>query len=88
MSNYELTLLLDEEKELDEIKKLLESTKAKIKQEDKLGKKTLSYPIKKKRDAYFFTLMFEIEEKDTLELKKKLDFSEKLLRYLLIKQDK
>ncbi len=81
---YELTFLLNEESELGIIKKLIESLSGKILGEEAWGKKTLAYPIKKSRTANFYSWTLEMEEKNMSELRKKLNFSEKLLRYLLL----
>lgn len=87
MTKYELTLLLEEEKILEEIKKLLEAAKAKIVLENKWGKKSLSYPIKKKLSAYYFNLVVDLDLNEVNPLKKKLDYDEKIMRYLLLKID-
>ncbi len=87
MNKYELTLLLEEEKKIDEVKKLLEAAKAKIVTENKWGKKSLSYPIKKKLGAYYFNLVLDLELNDVNPLKKKLDYNEQIMRYLLLKID-
>jgi len=85
MSQYEITILLNEEKELDIIRKLLESFSGRIVEEKNLGKKSLSYPIKKNTSANFYNWSFEIEEDKINEFKKKLNFNEKIIRFLLLK---
>lgn len=84
MNQYDLTFLLNEESELENIKKLIESLSGKILEEEKWGKKTLAYPIKKNTTAEFYFWKFEMEQKNVNELRKKLNFNEKLLRYLLL----
>lgn len=81
---YELIFLLNEESELGVIKKLIESHSGKILEEQSWGKKTLAYPIKKLRSSNFYSWKFEIDEKNVTELRKKLNFNEKLIRYLLL----
>lgn len=81
---YELVLLLNQEAELEQIKSLITTLKGKIEKEEKWGEKTLAYPIKKNHRALFFDLFIDIDEKQTSELRKKLNFSEKLLRFLLL----
>jgi len=81
---YELIFLLNEESELTNIKKLIESLSGKILEEETWGKKTLAYPVKKTRTAAFYFWKFEIDSKNVTELRKKLNFNEKLLRYLLL----
>lgn len=88
MNKYNLTFLLNEEADLGTIKKLIESLSGKILEEETWGKKTLAYPIKKTGAANFYSWTLEIDEKDVSELRKKLNFNEKLLRYLLLAADK
>lgn len=84
---YELIFLLNEESELGNIKKLIESLSGKILEEETWGKKTLAYPIKKSRTANFYSWTLDMEEKNMSELRKKLNFNEKLLRYLLLVEE-
>ncbi len=81
---YELTFLTKEEAELKNIVELVESLKGKVTLEEKWGEKTLSYSIKKNHTAFFYNFQFEIDKKNVLELKNKLNFNEKILRYLLL----
>ncbi|KKP53061.1 MAG: SSU ribosomal protein S6P [Candidatus Roizmanbacteria bacterium GW2011_GWA2_33_33] len=81
---YELTFLIKEEAQAKIIKDLIESYKGKVTKEDKWGEKTLAYSIKKNRTALFYNFQFEIDKKNVLELKNKLNLNEKILRYLLL----
>lgn len=87
MSRYEFTFLLPEETEAKNIKELVKSLKGKIEEDEKWGKKDLAYSIKKNITAYYFHLLFNMDQKNISELKKKLNFNEKLIRYLLLKID-
>ncbi len=82
---YELTFLLNQEEELTKIKELIISLKGKVSKEEKWGEKSLYFPIKKARRAVFYNWLLELDEKQMKELRKKLDFNEKVLRYLLLK---
>ncbi len=84
---YDLTFLLNEESELENIRKLIEFLSGKILEEEKWGKKTLAYRIKKNTTAEFYCWKFEMEQKKINELRKKLNFNEKLLRYLLLNSE-
>ncbi len=84
MAQYELTFLLNEESEVKAVKELLESFKGKILKEDNWGKKSLSYPIKKHTAATFYHWVLNMDSKDVLEFRKKLNYNEKLMRYLLL----
>ena len=81
---YELTFLIKEEAELKNVKDLIESYKGKVTKEDKWGEKTLAYSIKKNRTALFYNFQFEVDKKNILEFKNKLNLNEKILRYLLL----
>lgn len=81
---YELTFLTKEETELKNIKELIGSFKGKVIREEKWGEKTLAYSIKKNHTALFCNFQFELDKKNVAELKKKLNFNDKLLRYLLL----
>jgi len=81
---YELTFLIKEETELKNIKDLILSYQGKVTKEEKWGEKTLAYPIKKNRTALFYNFQFEVDKKNVLELKNKLNLNEKILRYLLL----
>ena len=85
MSQYELTFLLKKKEEEKDIKEVITSIKAKIIKEEAWGEKTLSYPIKKNRSAFFFNWLIKTDEKTILALRKKLNFEEKIIRYLLLK---
>lgn len=82
--NYELTFLLPEAEETKKVKELIHSLKGTIKKEESWGNKNLVYPIKKSSRAYFFNWQIDISKDKINELRKKLNFNEKLIRYLLL----
>lgn len=84
MTKYELVVLLPDEEETKQVKTLLTSLKAKVIKEESWGKKPLAYPVKKLGAAYFYDWIIELEGKRVVDLTKKLNFNEKLLRYLLL----
>lgn len=81
---YELTFLLNEEKELTVLKELLKSLDAKLVEETAWGKKNLIYPIKKHTNASFYHWKIDVKKNQVAELRKKLNYNEKLIRYLLL----
>jgi len=81
---YELTFLLQDEAETKTIKELFTLLSVKLVKEDSWGKKMLAYPIAKSRTALFFHWIIETDKKKVLELKKRLNYNEKLIRYLLL----
>lgn len=84
MSQYSLTFLLNEEAELKVLKELVTSLDGVIKKEEKWGEKPLAYPIKNINSAHYYQWSIEVEKSKILELKKKLNYNEKLIRYLLL----
>lgn len=85
MTQYELTLLLDEEKDLEGLKALITSVSGKLLKEEKWGGKNLSYPIKRRLSALYYNLLVDIDAKKVNELKRGINFNEKVIRYLLSK---
>lgn len=84
MSQYELTFLLNEEAELKVLKELITSVEGEVTKEEKWGEKTLSYPIKKNYKAHYYHWKLSIPTKKVTDLRKKLNYNEKLIRYLLL----
>lgn len=84
MKQYELTLLLSKKEDLNLVKKILEENGAAVEKEESWGEKKLAYPVKKQRSAYFFTLYIKTNPSNLLEIKKKLNYEEKILRFLLL----
>lgn len=81
---YELTFLLNEEKELAVIKTLLKSLDVKLLEESTWGKKNLIYPINKITSAQFYHWKIETQRNQIAELRKKLNYNENLIRFLLL----
>lgn len=86
MNQYEFVFLLNEKEELKNLKSLITSVSGKVLEEKSLGKKTLAYPIKKQTAAEFYEWKLELSPSTLQEFKKKIGFNEKLLRYLLLKE--
>ncbi|MFW5704131.1 MAG: 30S ribosomal protein S6 [Patescibacteria group bacterium] len=87
MSTYELAVLVRKEADLENVKKLLSSANATIEKEDAWGKRELAYPIKKETQAYYYFLDVTVDGGAIEELKQKMNFDEKVLRYLLLTRD-
>lgn len=85
---YELTLLLEKEADLKNIKEIITLLQGKIEKEESWGEKLLAYKIGKHRKALYFHLIISIERKNLKELKQKLNFETKIIRYLLLKEKK
>ncbi|MEK7070497.1 MAG: 30S ribosomal protein S6 [Patescibacteria group bacterium] len=87
MMKYDFVFLLNDEAELKTLKDLVISLSGKVQKEQSLGLKNLNYPIKKQTSAHFYEWQLEIDPDKTTELKKRLGYNEKVLRYLLLKED-
>lgn len=87
MNLYELVFILKEDKKeiLDRIKQLIQSLNGEIKSEEKWGKKELAYKIKRLEAAYYYLFRFNLPKNQTFELRRKLNFDEDIVRYLLLK---
>lgn len=85
MSAYEFVFLLNAKEELKTLKEFITSLSGKVVEEKTLGKKNLTYPIKKQTSAEFYEWRIQLNKDKLNEFKKKIGFNEKLLRYLLLK---
>lgn len=99
MRKYEMAVVLDpdlkeEEKEklVEEIKAEIEKMKGKVEKADSWGKKELAYSIrkagKKSKEGIYFLFNLELPQEGPAEIGKKLRLKEKVLRYLLVREDK
>jgi small subunit ribosomal protein S6 len=88
MFQYELTFLLNEEAELKTIKELITGLEGTVTKEEKWGEKQLSYPIKGLSKAHFYNWSLEMPKTKVMELRKKLNYNEKLIRHLLLAVEK
>jgi len=91
MKLYELTCLISPEISNEELKSLEEKLNSFIQDEKGIlenkeppSKKGLSFPIKKERNAYLFSLSFYLEPQEIENLKKKIKTEKSILRYLIL----
>lgn len=90
MRLYELTYLISPEVSEEELKNLQEKVNSLIQKEGGIlnkinspSKKGLSYPIKKKKEAFLVSTSFYLEPEKIENLEKKLKAEAFLLRYLI-----
>ena len=88
MRNYELTVIGETEKALEAVAELLKKAKAKILEETKPEKKTLSYEIAKNSEGYYIYWELSMDPAEVLDLDKKLKLTNKIIRYLLCRADR
>lgn len=87
MENYELTFLVNDAADAKDVKSTLESFDGKIVEEKPWGKRALAYPIDKLESAEYFTYMIQIDPAKIEDFKTKMNFNEKIIRYLLLKEE-
>lgn len=87
MGLYELAVLVRKEADLESVKELLNGAEAKVEKENNWGKRDLAYPIGKDTSAFYYFLDVTIDPSKIKELKTKMNFDERVLRYLLLKKN-
>ncbi len=94
MKNYEImfilsTQLTDEEKQAGI--KLVEETLTKAGavelKTDIWGDRKLAYPVKKKENGYYVLTLFQIDGTKLPEVESKLNITESILKYMIVKND-
>ena len=95
MRSYEMMLAINpqlEDEELDnllnKVKKVVKDTKGKVTRLDKWGKRKLAYEIKDFNESIYVVLKFNADEKKISELERVMKLEERVIRYLLIIQEK
>ncbi len=73
---------------LNKVKKVIKDTKGEITKLDKWGKRKLAYEIKDFNEAIYVVLKFNADEKKISELERVMKLEERVIRYLLIIQEK
>lgn len=84
MSQYELAILVSKKEDADTVKEYIQKLSGKILKEDVWEKKKLAYPIRHNEAGIYIFLHIEIDKKNVTELRKKLQFNDVLLRFLLL----
>jgi len=93
MKEYELTVLLhpdleiDLEKPLGKIKKLIKDCGGAISKEDNWGKRRLAYPIKRENFAVYVYFELELPPEGVKKINDTLNITDEVLRFLLVKAD-
>ena len=93
MKEYELTVLLhpdleiDLEKPLGKIKKLIKDSGGNVSKEDNWGKRRLAYLIKKEGFAVYVYYELELPPEGVKKINDTLNITDEVLRFLLVKAD-
>ncbi|MCL5406927.1 MAG: 30S ribosomal protein S6 [Patescibacteria group bacterium] len=81
---YEITFLTKEDLKEKPVSKEIEALDGKIISTSTLGQKQLSYKIQKEKEAYFTTVVLEIDPEKIIELNRKLNLKDEILRHLIV----
>lgn len=93
MKEYELTVLIhpdlemDLDKPLEKIKKIISSQNGKISKEHNWGKKKLAYSIQKEGFAVYVHMELELPPESVTKISNSLNITDEVLRYLLVSTD-
>ncbi len=94
MRNYEALLLFDPSLSaesmndgLNKFEEILKKRKGSIQQKIERGKKKLGYEINKKRDAYIYTVLFEVDPAKLSEIQYDLRLVPEVVRFSMFSLD-
>lgn len=94
MKKYEIMYIinptvLEEGREalMAEVNELLTSRGATIAKTDKWGERKLAYDINKKKSGFYVLTTFEIDGLKLAEIEAKLNITESIMRYIIVKLD-
>ena len=95
MALYETIFILDSllppeeiDKQIENVKGLLESNNCKVIEIDRWGKKRLAYEIQKKQYGYYVAIEFDSEGTAPQLLRSEFNYKDKVLRYLTYRFNK
>ncbi|KXK07543.1 MAG: 30S ribosomal protein S6 [Microgenomates bacterium OLB22] len=88
MNTYEFTFITttDNKTTMSAVEKILSDNQADVTARDTWGKRTLAYPIKKQTEGFYHLWTVQISPKSILDVRRKLEHSEDVIRYLLLKR--
>jgi len=93
MKNYELTVLIHPDLEVDleapltKVREIITSAGGVIVKEDNWGKKRLMYTIKRQDFAVYVYMDIQLPAEAPLKISNTFNITDEVLRYLLVKQD-
>ncbi|MHB9034653.1 MAG: 30S ribosomal protein S6 [Anaerolineae bacterium] len=94
MSNFELIYIL--QPDLDEtalasinerIQQVINSSGGQVASSELMGRRTLAYPIKRRREGYYMLVKAALTQAAITELDRTLRLSEDVLRHMLVRLD-
>ena len=95
--SYETIILIDNEKKdkiketIDKVVKIISNFKGEITKKDDIGNKKLAYPIKNKKEAYYYLLEYKLKQNESIETLDKIESEfktiENIMKFLSIRID-
>ena len=95
--SYETIILIDNEKKdkiketIDKVIKIISNFKGEIIKKDDIGNKKLAYPIKNKKEAYYYLLEYKLKQNESIEALDKIESEfktiENIMKFLSIRID-
>ena len=93
MRNYELTFIVPSDLSEDDLNGVVtqvqgwvEGSQGKVTNVDHWGRRKLAYNIAEYREGYYVVLALEMEPQSLIEFERNLKLSDKVMRYLLIRE--
>lgn len=94
MKKYEIMYIinptiLEEGREalIEKVATILTKAGANVLKNEKWGERKLAYPIDKKRTGFYVLTTFEMDGTNLVEVEGKLNITEELMRYIIVKQN-
>ncbi len=95
MKKYEFMYILfptltEEERNttISSVEETLKAVGANILATDKWGERKLAYPIEKKETGFYVLTTLEVEGTELVNVQKKLNINEQMMRYIIVKKTK
>jgi small subunit ribosomal protein S6 len=89
MRVYEMMLVTEKEEEqlLEKVKQLLEREGVESVQMQSWGRRELAYPIKKRKEGFYYLLSFDAAPSLIIRIREALKFEEGILRFMITKRE-
>jgi small subunit ribosomal protein S6 len=89
MDSYEFAFIMgsEDKKVLKSLEETIQTFEGKIGKKEEWGKKQLSYRLKNLTEAFYFVWNIQLDGTHLAQFKNKLNLEERIVRYLIIKQD-
>lgn len=89
MNQYEFVFVTAEEdkKLLNEVEELISGFEGKVGKKEDWGKRQFAYRLKKLTEGHYHVWNLQLDRVKLAEFKNKLNLEERIIRYLILKQD-